>query len=694
MKKKSSIKSPTADSTKNRLSLEIRDDSSETLTTNQGLAISDNQNSLKAFGRGPTLLEDFILREKITHFDHERIPERIVHARGSGAHGYFELNQDLSKYTKADFLTGKKGKKTPIFIRFSTVQGGSSSADSVRDVRGFAIKFYTEQGNYDLVGNNIPVFFIQDAIKFPDLVHAVKMEPHHGMPQGASAHDNFWDFVSLMPETTHMLMWAMSDRAIPRSLRMMQGFGVHTFRFINEAGKSTFVKFHLKPKLGVHSLVWDEAQKLNGKDPDFHRRDLWESIDKGIYPEWEFFVQLFESEDGVFKGVDLLDPTKLIPEELAPLLSVGRLVLDKNPENFFAETEQIAFHPGHLVPGIDFSNDPLLQGRLFSYTDTQLSRLGGPNFHELPINKPIAPIHNNQRDGMFRQTIVKGRVNYEPNSFQKGCPMHSAEGFASFSEKMKEFKVRERPDSFSDHFSQAKMFWNSQTETEKNHIVAAFSFELTKVETKSVQKQMVSNLQFVDDGLASQVAGNLGLNYSEVKKMGLPKSTSPKSTTQAKAVTARADSLSILKSFAIPTVEGRRVGLIAFDDVKKSEIEKLKKTLTQKKILVKTIALSNPKRAELEAEESIGQATSVEFDGLIVLGSQKPKDPQAFVLLQDFLTEAFRHLKTIFINEGLRSADLIHGKVSKKEKGLLNEKLEISNFLETLSQHKHWDREP
>ncbi len=379
------------------------------LTTNQGLRLSDNHNSLKAGARGPTLLEDFILREKITHFDHERIPERVVHARGAGAHGYFQLYRSMATYTRTAFLQDPE-QRTPVFVRFSTVAGSRGSADTVRDVRGFAVKFYTAEGNYDLVGNNIPVFFIQDAMKFPDLIHAVKPEPHHEMPQAASAHDTFWDFASLMPESTHMLMWAMSDRAIPRSYRMMEGFGVHTFRLVNAGGDAVFVKFHWKPKLGVHGLAWDEAQKIAGMDPDFHRRDLWEAIERGEFPEWELGLQIIDEGKADQLGFDILDPTKLVPEEMVPVQRVGKLVLDRNPDNFFAETEQVAFHPGHIVPGIDFTNDPLLQGRLFSYTDTQLSRLGGPNFHEIPINAPIAPVHNNQRDGMHRQAIHRGKV--------------------------------------------------------------------------------------------------------------------------------------------------------------------------------------------------------------------------------------------------------------------------------------------
>src|SRR5687767_3069371 len=489
------------------------DSAGEFLTTNQGVRVNDNQNSLKAGDRGPTLLEDFILREKITHFDHERIPERVVHARGSAAHGHFQVYESMAQYTKADFLQDPS-VKTPVFVRFSTVAGSRGSTDLARDVRGFAVKFYTQEGNYDLVGNNIPVFFIQDGVKFPDLVHAIKPEPHREIPQAASAHDTFWDFISLMPESLHMIMWVMSDRAIPRSYRMMEGFGVHTFRFVNEKAKSRFVKFHWKPVLGVHSVVWDEAQKISGLDPDFHRRDLWEAIENGDFPEWEFGVQIVEEKDEQKFDFDLLDATKLIPEELVPVRRIGKLTLNRNPDNFFAETEQVAFHPGHLVPGIDFTNDPLLQGRLFSYTDTQLIRLGGPNFHEIPINRPVAPIHNNQRDGYMRQTINRGRVSYEPNSLGGGCPFQAGVamgGFVSHAEKVDSRKIRARSESFFDHFSQATLFFNSQSEPEKGHIIRALRFELGKVETPAIRERMLFLLAEVDKGLANSVAEGLGL---------------------------------------------------------------------------------------------------------------------------------------------------------------------------------------
>ncbi len=497
----------------NDLKLNTQNGAGYMLSTNQGLLINDNQNSLKAGERGATLLEDFILREKITHFDHEKIPERIVHARGSAAHGVFELYKPLAEFTKAKFLNDLT-KPTPVFVRFSTVAGSRGSTDLARDVRGFSVKFYTDEGNYDLVANNIPVFFIQDAIKFPDLVHAVKPEPDNEIPQAASAHDTFWDFISLMTESAHMIMWVMSDRAIPRSLRMMEGFGVHTFRLINEAGVSHFVKFHWKPLLGIHSVAWDEAQIISGKDPDFHRRDLWEAIESGAFPEWELGVQIIPDKEEFNFEFDLLDPTKLIPEEIIPVQRVGKMTLNRNPDNFFAETEQVAFHPGHLVPGIDFTNDPLLQGRLFSYTDTQLSRLGSPNFHEIPINRPIVPVMNNQRDGHMRQTINSDKTSYQPNTISKGCPFQAKAadgGFTSFQERIDAKKIRERSRSFFDHFSQATLFFNSQAEHEKNHIIKALTFELGKLKSDVIRERMLGILTQVDSGLAMKVADGLGM---------------------------------------------------------------------------------------------------------------------------------------------------------------------------------------
>jgi catalase len=545
------------------------DSGSETfLTTNQGIAVSDNQNSLKSGARGPTLLEDFVLREKIFHFDHERIPERIVHARGSGAHGHFQATADISHLTKAALF--KKGQRTETFVRFSTVAGGAGSVDTPRDVRGFAVKFYTTEGNWELVGNNIPVFFIQDAIKFPDLVHAVKMEADRGYPQAGSAHDTFWDWASLMPETTHMLMWAMSDRTLPRSLRTMEGFGIHTFVLVNEAGENSFVKFHWKPKLGLQSTIWDEALKLQAADNDYHRRDLFEAIDTGNFPEWELGIQVFDKAFADAQPYDVLDATKLIPEEDVPVQIIGRLVLDRNVDNFFAETEQVAFCPGNIVPGIDFSNDPLLQGRLFSYLDTQKSRLGTANFHQIPVNAPRCPFQNFQRDGQMQMTVPKGRANYEPNSLaahgEEGGPRESpAKGFATSTAPTGEDeagdKLRIRAETFADHYSHARLFYLSQTENEQAHIASSFVFELSKVGLlDQVPARMVANLRNVDEDLAKRVADGLGIP--------LPKRAP---TAKEPIDMAPSDALSIHKNMK-PTLEGRAVGILIADGTDAAEL--------------------------------------------------------------------------------------------------------------------------
>ncbi|UXH80552.1 catalase [Roseateles amylovorans] len=545
------------------------DSTGRVLTTNQGVPVGDNQNSLKAGLRGPTLMEDFILREKITHFDHERIPERVVHARGSAAHGYFESYGALDDLTIAAPFEAA-GKRTPVFVRFSTVAGERGSADTARDVRGFAVKFYTEQGNWDLVGNNMPVFFIQDAMKFPDLIHAVKPEPHNGMPQAASAHDTFWDFVSLMPESTHMLMWVMSDRAIPRSYRMMQGFGVHTFRLVNAQGEAHFVKFHWTPRAGTHSLVWDEAVKLAGADPDFHRRDLWEAIEAGQYPEWELGLQVFTEEQSEQWSFDILDPTKIVPEELVPIRPVGRMVLTRNPDNFFAETEQVAFCTAHIIPGIDFSNDPLLAGRIHSYLDTQITRLGGANFHEIPINAPIAQVHNNQRDGLHRQAIPRGRVAYEPNSLAGGCPFQAGKsGFVSYPKAIQGEALRGKPERFAEHYAQATLFWQSQSEAEQDHIVGAFRFELTRVQTPAIRQRVLAMLRHVDETLATRLADDLGMDLPAPLPdlLGDSGVGAPVAGAVQPPEVTRSDSLSLLDRPGDGGLWGRRVALLVHEGI-------------------------------------------------------------------------------------------------------------------------------
>ena len=587
------------------------DGGGQVLTTNQGVAIGDNQNSLKAGLRGPTLLEDFILREKITHFDHERIPERIVHARGSAAHGIFEAYAPLTKYTRAaPFQAG--GKVTPVFVRFSTVAGERGSADTARDIRGFAVKFYTDEGNWDLVGNNMPVFFIQDAMKFPDLVHAVKPEPHNGMPQAASAHDTFWDFTSLMPESVHHTLWVMSDRGIPRSYRTMQGFGVHTYRMVNANGESVFVKFHWLPMAGTHSLVWDEAVKISGADPDFHRRDLWESIESGHYPEYELALQVFTEAQAAKFSFDVLDATKLVPEELVPLRVVGKLTLNRNPDNFFAETEQVAFCTAHVVPGIDFSNDPLLQGRIHSYLDTQISRLGGANFHEIPINAPLAAVHNNQRDGMHRQAIARGRVAYEPNSLGGGCPHQAGmQGFVSLAEPMHEDKLRGKPEKFADHYSQAALFWRSQTVAEKRHIIAAFRFELTRVTVPAIRERVVSQLVNVDAQLARGVAEGLGIAL-------------PKAQTRAlgRAVKSEVDVSPTLSLFARPGsahAAGRRVALLVPEGADLSSLRAAQRQLADAQAVPRFVGMRLGRIGSdgeaLDIETSLEAMPSVLWDG-------------------------------------------------------------------------------
>jgi len=687
------------------------DNSDQKLTTNQGLKINNNQDSLKAGERGATLLEDFILREKITHFDHERIPERIVHARGSGAHGVFKLHKSMEKFTRAKFLS-EAGKETPVFVRFSTVAGSRGSTDLARDVRGFAIKFYTEEGNYDLVGNNIPVFFIQDAMKFPDLVHAVKPEPDNEIPQAASAHDTFWDFISLMPESMHMIMWLMSDRAIPRSYRMMEGFGVHSFRFINSEGDAFFVKFHLKPKLGVHSVAWPEAQKISGADPDFHRRDLWEAIENGAFPEWDLGVQIVPEENEHDFDFDLLDPTKIIPEELVPVEIFGTLTLNRNPDNFFAETEQIAFHPGHLVPGIDFTNDPLLQGRLFSYTDTQLSRLGSPNFHEIPINRSVPTVHNNQRDGHMRQQIAKGKVSYEPNSIGGGCPfqaMMKDGGFASYGEKISGTKIRARSQSFVDHYSQAKLFYNSQSEPEKTHLQKALIFELSKVTIHAIRERMVGQLNFIDKELAQIVAQKLGV---EVKPLAQPNGSIPAdadpSTLQSEEREPKikiSDALS-MKNTVKDSIESRIIAVLVADGCDGKRVSEFLDKIEKEGGVIQFVA---PEMAPVKADDgsligpqhSISSTMSVCFDAVYVApgeaSSQNWLQPDYKNSVIDFVNEAYRHCKALFFD---KNTELIYEQtdIYKKDHTDYAVILEENNngdenFIRAVASHRAWEFE-
>jgi len=672
------------------------DASGQPLTTNQGVRVSDNQHSLKAGLRGPALLKDFILREKITHFDHERIPERIVHARGSAAHGYFECQRALTDLTAAAPFA-EKGKRTPVFVRFSTVAGERGSKDTARDVRGFAVKFYTDEGNWDLVGNNMPVFFIQDAMKFPDLVHAVKPEPHHGMPQAASAHDTFWDFVSLMPESTHMLMWVMSDRAIPRSFRMMQGFGVHTFRFVNAAGESRLVKFHWNPVLGTHSQVWDEAVKVSGADPDFHRRDLWEAIDAGNGPQWELGVQVFTEEEAERFSFDVLDATKIVPEELVPVVPVGRMVLDRNPDNFFAETEQVAFCAAHVVPGLDFTNDPLLAGRIHSYVDTQISRLGGPNFHEIPINAPLAPVQNNQRDGMHRQAIHRGRVAYEPNSLAGGCPFQAGmEGFVSFPEPVAGDELRGHPEKFAEHYNQATLFYASQTDWERRHIASAFAFELSKVTVPAIRRRMVASLRNVSDELAQAVADGLGMELPDPLPRAIEKPPKPEvDVSPALSLTARPGD---------GGVATRKVAILVAEGVDGKAVSAVADALIGAGVVVRLVGqrigpLAAEGGAKLDADASLDNHPSALFDGAVIPGGETAaerlrSDGRAL----EFLRDAFRHGKTLMgMDEGKQLFAAAGIEPDEADGGLLLVDGAPANsapmFLEALGKHRHPERE-
>jgi catalase len=678
------------------------DSTGRTLTTNQGVALAQNQDSLKAGLRGPALLEDFILREKITHFDHERIPERVVHARGSGAHGYFESYGNHSALTRAS-LFAQAGKRTPVFVRFSTVIGERGSTDTARDVRGFAVKFYTDEGIWDLVGNNIPVFFIQDAMKFPDLVHAAKPEPHFQMPQASTAHDTFWDFVSLMPESTHMLMWVMSDRAIPRSYRMMQGFGVHTFRMVNADGESRFVKFHWQPRLGTHSLDWDEAVKISGADPDFHRRDLWEAIEAGAFPEYELGVQVFTEKDAERWSFDVLDSTKIVPEELVPVQPLGRMVLDRNPDNFFAETEQVAFCTAHIVPGIDFSNDPLLAGRIHSYVDTQITRLGGPNFHEIPINTPVAQVHNNQRDGFHRQTINRGRVNYEPNSLAGGCPFQAGaqNGFLSFPDRVEGDKVRGRPERFAEHFNQAGLFYDSQSAIEKAHIRRAFRFELSKVQVPAVRERVVSMLANASRDLAQALAGDLGIDMPAPMPAAMRKRPSPEVEVSP--------ALSLLARPGDGSIRTRRVAILVADGTDGDAAGALADRMTQEGAVARIVGarlgtVRTAQGGELTVDVTAETTPSVLYDAVAIPGGE---ESAAFLArwghAEEFVKEQYRHCKPILALGAAVSTVKGYGIPAALPDGtqdtgfISNEEDEfgdaIDTFVSAIAAHRHFARQ-
>ena len=663
------------------------------LTTNQGIRVSDNQNQLKSGERGPVLLEDFVLREKIFHFDHERIPERIVHARGTAAHGYFELYESLANLTKADIFQ-RAGEKTPLFARFSTVAGGAGSVDTPRDVRGFAVKFYTKEGNWDLVGNNIPVFFIQDAIKFPDLIHSVKMEADRGFPQAASAHDTFWDFISLMPESTHMIMWAMSDRTIPRSLRTMEGFGVHTFRMVNAAGKSTFVKFHWKPKQGVASTLWDEAVKLAGADQDFQRRDLFEAIQRGDFPEWELGVQAFDQAFADSLPFDVLDPTKLIPEEVLPIRIVGRMVLDRYPDNFFAETEQVAYCPANVPPGVDFTNDPLLQGRLFSYLDTQKSRLGTANFHQLPINAPKCPVMNFQRDGQMQMAVPKGRANYEPNSLAetagedggpRECPMTGFTTFPSADvENEQGDKLRIRPESFADHYSQARLFFRSLDPAEQAHLASAIVFELSKVSIAAVRTRMMANLVNVDPDLAKRVGAGLNMDVPKASKSAVPVQDLDLSP-----------ALRVVNGPRAPQdIKGHVIGILVADGSDATAVAKLKAAIKRAGAVAKVIApkIGGAKGADgtlIPADGQLASTPSVTVDAIALVLS----DTGCAALLKEaaavqFVMDAFGHLKAIGATDAAKP--LLDKAGVEPDEGVVG----LGSEFIAAAALRFWDREP
>lgn len=659
------------------------------LTTDHGVKISNNQSTLKVGANGPTLMQDFFFMEKMAHFDRERIPERVVHARGSGAYGVFRPYRSLKEWTKADFLQNPE-EETPVFVRFSTVQGFRGSPDTVRDIRGWATKFYTKEGNFDLVGNNTPVFFIQDALKFPDFVHAVKPEPRDEVPQGQSAHDSFWDYVSLQPETLHNVMWAMSDRGIPRSYRMMEGFGIHTYRMLNAEGHSCFVRFHWKPVAGLRSLVWDEAQLLTGRDPDFHRRDLWMAIEAGEYPEYELGLQVVTEEEAKIFDFDILDPTKLIPEVLVPVQAVGKMTLNRNPDNFFAETEQAAFCPANIVPGIDFSDDPLLQGRIFSYSDTQRHRLGGANFTELPINRPICPVHNNHRDGQHRMRIDGDAANYEPNTLSGNWPretMPSSGGFSSYAARAEGVRRRLRSPSFAEYYSHPRLFWKSQTETEKRHIVAAFGFELSKVKRSYIRHRIVDLLSRVDRDLAQGVATELGIELTqEQKSRPLPSAVNGVTNDPSLSLYARPRG----------DVRSLNVSVLAADGVSGKSTETIFRKLGDAGVHPHVLA---PHMGEIHTDDGrmisvagmISACPSVLFDGVLVADGEQNLDAlEADPDVREHLALAYKHLKTIgFVGDAGLMAP------SPRDEGILCGSAEemTDSFLAALAKHRIWSRE-
>ena len=670
---------------------QIADGDVPLLTTAQGGPVSDDQNSLRVGPRGPLVMDDFHFREKIFHFDHERIPERVVHARGYGAHGYFETYESLATYTKAD-LFQRPGERTEAFVRFSTVAGNKGSADLARDVRGFAVKLYTQEGNWDLVGNNIPVFFIQDAIKFPDLIHAAKQEPDRAFPQAQTAHDTFWDFISLTPESMNMVMWIMSDRTIPRSFRFMEGFGVHTFRFVNAKDKSTFVKFHWKPKLGLQSVAWNEAVKINGADPDFHRRDLWQSIQSGNFPEWDLQVQLFDQEFADSFDFDVLDPTKIIPEEILPPVAIGRLVLDRMPDNFFAETEQVAFMTQNVPPGIDFSNDPLLQGRNFSYLDTQLKRLGGPNFTHLPINAPKCPFATFQQDGHMAMRNPVGRANYQPNSFGEGPRESPTRGYRHFPAEEQGTKARLRPESFADHYSQARQFYISQTPPEQRHIAAALTFELSKVETAVIRERMVSHLLNIDETLANTVAQKLGFQ-------SMPKAADAAMATRQDLEPA--PSLSIVER-GPKRFEGRKLGILITDGVDAKLLKSLTAAITKEKAVFELIApkVGGVKAADgswIEVQHMIDGGPSVLFDAIALLTSAEAMDDLVKeATARDFVADAFQHCKFIGYDQSAMPLLAKAGIAEALDEGIIPLPGDegMDGFVSSLGKLRVWGREP